>query len=162
MLQRRAPGKDTWPGRFDVSVGGHYRSGEGIEGCLRELREELGLDVAAERLVPLGRRRIEQRYADGRVDREVQDVYLVVCALPLEEYRPDPGEVDAVVAVPLGEFVEVARGALAEMSGEGMVWSELGGWRMAWVRVRAGDLVPSEDGYYRWVGEAARRHLGDG
>ena len=37
LFQRRAPDKDTWPGRLDASIGGHYRSGEaGPSGVVRE------------------------------------------------------------------------------------------------------------------------------
>src|SRR5436309_438836 len=59
VLQRRAPAKETWGSLWDVSVGGHYAAGEGIEGGLREMREELGLRVAAEELLHVGWRREE-------------------------------------------------------------------------------------------------------
>ena len=43
-LQRRAQGKDTYPGRWDSSVGGHVGAGETPRQALeRETREELGL-----------------------------------------------------------------------------------------------------------------------
>jgi isopentenyldiphosphate isomerase len=45
-LQRRAAGKDTYPGRWDTSVGGHVGAGETPAQALeREAREELGLAV---------------------------------------------------------------------------------------------------------------------
>ena len=46
-LQKRAPGKDTFPGRWDTSVGGHLGAGENPRQALeREAREELDLEVA--------------------------------------------------------------------------------------------------------------------
>ena len=49
FLQKRAATKDTQPGRWDSSVGGHLRAGEHPEhGARREMQEELG--VAAPRL----------------------------------------------------------------------------------------------------------------
>ena len=55
VLQRRSEAKDTWPGLWDVSVGGHYAAGEGLEGGLREIEEELGLEVREEQLVQAGK-----------------------------------------------------------------------------------------------------------
>jgi isopentenyldiphosphate isomerase len=57
LFQLRSVQKLIAPGRFDVSVGGHYAAGEGAVGAgPREIKEELGLDVAFGELLPLGRR----------------------------------------------------------------------------------------------------------
>src|SRR5690242_15381466 len=43
LAQRRSTAKDTWPGRLDATVGGHYRAGEGLAEALRETEEEIGV-----------------------------------------------------------------------------------------------------------------------
>jgi len=97
LFQRRAADKDTWPGRLDASVGGHYHAGESSEeGMLREAREELGLTLTPDELIPLGVRRVESR-EPGLDDRELQDIYLLRRDLPLTAYRPDSVEIDALV-----------------------------------------------------------------
>lgn len=54
-LPRRAPTKRLFPMALDVSVGGHVMSGENYEQAFhRELREELGLDLALLSYRPLG------------------------------------------------------------------------------------------------------------
>jgi isopentenyl-diphosphate delta-isomerase type 1 len=51
-LQRRSLAKDTNPGRWDTSVGGHVTAGESVEQALmREAREELGIEAAGARHV---------------------------------------------------------------------------------------------------------------
>jgi isopentenyl-diphosphate delta-isomerase len=45
-VQKRSATKDTFPGHYDSSASGHLGAGEDYDACaVRELREELGLDV---------------------------------------------------------------------------------------------------------------------
>jgi isopentenyldiphosphate isomerase len=47
FLQKRSIAKDTNPGLWDTSVGGHVTAGEPVEhAVLREAREELAIDAA--------------------------------------------------------------------------------------------------------------------
>jgi isopentenyldiphosphate isomerase len=70
FVQRRAAEKETWPDSLDVTVGGHLGAGEEpLEGGLREIKGELGLQVAVWDLIPLGTRRAELKIPT-RIDRE--------------------------------------------------------------------------------------------
>ena len=45
FLQKRGPSMDTWPGKWDQSVGGHVDEGEDYDKAVkREAKEELGID----------------------------------------------------------------------------------------------------------------------
>jgi isopentenyldiphosphate isomerase len=96
-IQQRAPTKDLYPGRWDLSVGEHLRPGEDyLEGALRGLCEELG--VTGIELEPLGG---ERRFrcavpALGIADHELQAAFRGTHAGGL---RPDGGEVAAVRAI---------------------------------------------------------------
>ena len=152
LVQRRAATKDTWPGYLDVTCAGHLQSGEEpLSGGLRELEEELGLEVGAERLVPLGTRRIEQEI-EGGCDREFHDVFLLSNTTPPEDLRLQEREVEAVLRVRLGDAEAlVGRGAVPAVEYAG------GGISAAWVRLS--NFVPNEDDYLPLVAGAARRIL---
>ena len=48
FLQKRSMSKDSSPGLWDSSASGHLDSGEDYDACaMRELREEISLDVSA-------------------------------------------------------------------------------------------------------------------
>lgn len=51
FVQKRAASKDSFPLRYDSSASGHLGSGEDYDDCaVRELREELGLEVERSQL----------------------------------------------------------------------------------------------------------------
>jgi len=87
LLQRRSMAKDTNPGRWDTSVGGHVMAGEPVrDALLREAREELGIDASAAR--PL--------YAylrEGSFESEYAECFWLETSQPP---RPDPAEIDEV------------------------------------------------------------------
>jgi isopentenyldiphosphate isomerase len=62
LVHRRSAGKDLWPGRWDVAVGGVVAAGESWDAAARrELAEEIGVDAEP---VPLS----AGAYADDDVD----------------------------------------------------------------------------------------------
>ena len=116
LFQRRAPDKDTWPGRLDASIGGHYRAGEDpTAGIVREAREELGIEVAPADLTLLGLRRVES-LEPGIIDREIQDIYLLRRDLPLTAYIPDPVEIDGLALLDAHDAVRLHAGSIASVA----------------------------------------------
>ncbi len=109
LMQRRAPGKDLEPGKLDVAVGGHFRSGETLPDVLREAHEELGVTVQPRELTYLGTFRATRHYPElgdaGIIDDELQESYLLVRNAPLTSYQLDPAEVAVLYELPLGGAV---------------------------------------------------------
>lgn len=55
LLQKRARGKDSFPGCYDISSAGHLLAGaEFLESAVRELKEELGIEIEPEKLHYIG------------------------------------------------------------------------------------------------------------
>ena len=161
LLQRRALDKDTNPGLWDVSVAGHYAAGEGVEGGLREIREEIGLHVEERELVLAGWRREEVFYENGLIEREVQDVYFLARRIHLLSLRPDLAEVIAVARLPTAIFVSLTSGLLNEVTVRSGLVDERGRVRLQDVALALGDVVQRADGYYARVADFAGR-LGTG
>lgn len=156
LLQRRARTKETHPGAWDVSAAGHYRPGEGVDGGLREMQEELGLEVQVAALIWLGRHREVLRYPNGLRDREYEDVYLVRCDQPLDAYGPDPTEVDGLTVVPAATLVALARGMVRRAHAPGWL-PGAEGWQAVPVVLSRVTLVPRAGRYYERVARAAAR-----
>jgi 8-oxo-dGTP pyrophosphatase MutT (NUDIX family) len=78
---------------------------------VRELREELGIDIDPGALHRLGVRRVVDETPEG-TNREFCHVFLVLDDRPLDAYRPDPSEIAAVVEVGLDAALDLFAGRL--------------------------------------------------
>jgi isopentenyldiphosphate isomerase len=155
ILQRRAPTKDTWAGLWDVSVAGHYAAGEGIDGGLREIREEMGLDVNASELVHVGWRREVVFYPDGLIEREIQDVFFLRRDVDLSALCPAPDEVTGVALVPAASLPLMAQSALGPQQLPGVDIPLRGAPRPRWIEIAPHELVPRSGRYYEKVASFA-------
>jgi isopentenyl-diphosphate Delta-isomerase len=79
LIQKRAPTKETHPGKWDVSCAGHLSAGDkSVQGAIRELKEELGISVNKNELNYLFT--IPQTTIVDQlniIDNEFSDVYLL-------------------------------------------------------------------------------------
>ncbi len=151
FVQRRASEKATWPDRLDVTVAGHLGAGEESLAGLREVEEELGLRVTTDELTPLGTRRAELEIPAG-IDREFQDVYLLIRPLTPGDLRLQEEEVAAVVRLRLDDVEALCGGAevLAE---------EWAGEETNPISISFAGFVPGEDNYLLRAARAARNVL---
>ena len=172
LIQRRGAEKDTWPGKLDVTVGGHFRAGETLADVVREVEEEIGQAVELDQLVSLGRHVYVGEQAPGTLDRELQDVYLWRSPLPLEAYRPRPVEVAALEAVAVADLLALFAGSRERvpcrrvvphaplrgdfsLRGVGHIEWDKGSERLAWGEITCDDFIPTLDRYYYRVATVA-------
>jgi len=109
VVQKRGPEKAIFPSKLDVSVGGHYAAGESMTDGIRELREELGIDVAFDDLIPVGLRVTVARY-DGLIDREFADNFLLMHDADIRDYRYQQDEVAGLVAFAIDDGLALFAG----------------------------------------------------
>ncbi len=109
LLQKRSPQKDTFPGKWDISAAGHVSVGESLQGAvLREVLEELGLDMRWEEFTNIGR--LFQRYrTDIHNDNELVDIFVVHKTPPLHTLRIESEEVSCVVYISVHLFETLIR-----------------------------------------------------
>lgn len=155
-VQRRGQEKDTWPRRLDATVAGHLRAGEGIEAALREIEEEVGIQLTMQDLVHAGTHVSVSDVEDTWLDREFQEVLLARADQPLMAYRPNPDEVGGIVRIRLDDLLEV----LAETRSSATAWmigadSE----EIVALTVDANDFIPTVDRYQLRVAVAVRQLL---
>ncbi len=101
LFQRRSGGKDTWPDMLDATAAGHLRAGESVAGALREIEEELGIVPDLTALRHVGTRACVSAPQPDRIDRELQEVFLLRDDRPLDAYAPAVAEVAALARFPL-------------------------------------------------------------
>jgi len=105
MLQRRARRADPFSAQVDALAGGHLLQGEcPVEGAVRELEEEVGLQVTQSQLVELGTMRMERPDVDCR--RVIEHLFLCPVALQIDQLKTSD-EVDGFAQVSIADLADL-------------------------------------------------------
>ena len=151
-FQKRASGKDTFPGHYDITVAGHLSAGETHRDAAREIREEIGLDIPFDPLTFLFEcRSVREGEAGGVpfIDREISRVYGALSAVPLDGCRLQAEETAGIFEADARDLIALFEGRVPELTAEGRVAEEGGaGLRPTVERVTADRFVPREASYY--------------
>ena len=102
LLQQRGAHKETFPSYWDVSVAGHVMAGETIiEAALREVIEEIGVEINTLDLLQLDIRKNVNRHPNGIIDCEFQHVFLCELTKDINDLVIQESEVDNVALLSL-------------------------------------------------------------
>lgn len=95
LLQKRASIKKVFPNYWDVSVAGHISAGERIEfAAIREVKEEIGIDIKESDLKKIGLRKDKIAHPNGILDNEFKHIYLCKLVTKVTKLTMQIGEVD--------------------------------------------------------------------
>lgn len=101
LLQKRCMNKDSFPGCYDISSAGHIPTGqEYADSALRELKEELGVEIDPDELIPCGRKRLDMQgifHGEPYLDRQISQVYLLWLDREESGFRVQQEEIDSVM-----------------------------------------------------------------
>ncbi len=102
LLQRRSPYKKTFPNMWDISAAGHVRAGESVvEGGIREMHEELGVDITASQLTLISTNRSFN-------NQHLQTEFLIKLDIPVEDFVFNDQEVVEVRYIPWRELAKMS------------------------------------------------------
>jgi len=95
---------------IEITVGGHYRSGEKIEDGIRELKEETGIDVDFKQLKYLGVRQVATTVNPNYIVREFQHIFLCFTDKEITEFNCNDNEVTEFIEFNIDELIELLLG----------------------------------------------------
>lgn len=108
LLAQRDANKSICPLLWDVSVAGHVDAGELIiQAAIREVKEEIGLDLIPDELHKIGVFECFQSYPNGIKDFEFHHTYIAELKVPVSNLIPQIGEVEALKLVSFESFENI-------------------------------------------------------
>ena len=110
LLQRRCATKDSYPNMLDISCAGHLTSGDdSITGALRELKEELNLDISKEELEFIKTLKKPSKVTTGFINNEFNDIYILRTNKSIDDMKYQEEEISEIMYIPYNEFREMVK-----------------------------------------------------
>lgn len=108
LLQRRCATKDSNPNMLDISSAGHLQAGDcSLGAAIRELKEELNLDVKKEELIFIKTLKNNLKYTDTFINNEFDDIYILRTDKKIKDMKFQKEEISEIMYVPYEEFKEM-------------------------------------------------------
>ena len=105
LLQRRCATKDSNPNMLDISSAGHLSAGDSsLDGAIRELKEELNLDVKPNELQFIKTLKRSSKYTSTFLNNEFDDLYILRTNKTIDEMSFQKEEISEIFYVPYKEF----------------------------------------------------------
>ena len=105
LLQRRCATKDSNPNMLDISCAGHLNAGEtSIVGALRELKEELNLEVNPQELQFIKTFKKSSIISNSFINNEFVDLYILKTNKSASEMKFQESEISEIFYVPFNDF----------------------------------------------------------
>lgn len=113
LLQKRCKDKDSFPECFDISSAGHIPAGEDyIPSAIRELKEELGLNVEPGELRDCGLHRYDIDdvfHGEPFKDRQISRVFLLWRDMDESEFALQKEEIESVLWIDFVACLDMVR-----------------------------------------------------
>lgn len=108
LLQRRCATKDSNPNMLDISSAGHLSAGDdSLSGAIRELKEELNLDIIKEELQFIKTLKRSSKYTSTFINNEFDDLYILRTNKSIDDMKFQEDEISEIFFVPYKQFKEM-------------------------------------------------------
>ena len=105
LLQRRCASKDSHPNMLDISSAGHLQAGDdSLTGAVREIKEELNLDISPNELQFIT---TLKRKSNKSINNEFDDLYILRTNKKIEEMQFQKEEISEIFFVPYKKFKDM-------------------------------------------------------
>lgn len=156
-FQIRSDAKKDYPKLLDITAAGHILASENSLDGLREVKEELGIDISIDELVSLGIVK-DSLISPTFIDKELCHVFLYTKHVPFEMFSLQQEEVSGIVKVKVADFEKLwFENGTADIIVEGFRINQGGKKDSARMKVNKTDFVPHEDTYIRTIIESIRK-----
>lgn len=110
LLQRRCATKDSNPNMLDISSTGHLSAGDSsLGGAIRELKEELNLDVKPNELQFIKTIKRSSKYTSTFLNNEFDDLYILRTNKTTDEMSFQKEEISEIFYVSYKDFKNMVR-----------------------------------------------------
>lgn len=95
---------------LDISSAGHLSAGDdSLTGALRELKEELNLDVKPDDLNFIKTIKLSSKYTSTFINNEFDDFYILRTEKSLDDMKYQEEEISEILYVPYKKFKEMVK-----------------------------------------------------
>jgi len=149
-LQLRSEKKRDYPNLLDITAAGHLLSDETVEDGVREVNEELGIDISYEELISLGV--VDYEVTHGQlIDKEFAHVHVHRFNGKLDEFTLQREEVAGVFMVRFDDFYEMWMSNKNDIDIQGFVLDEQGHRIEMKKNVGREQFVPHNEAFYQEI-----------
>ncbi|MFC7680758.1 NUDIX domain-containing protein [Paenibacillus sp. GCM10028914] len=149
-LQLRSEVKSDYPNLLDITAAGHIMSNETVTDGIREIKEEIGIDLTIDELESLG----VVDYVvinDNFIDKELASVYLYRYNSTFDEFILQKEEVSGIFKAEFNDFCALWYGEKSHINVEGFIIDPKGNRVMANKVVGEKEFVPHEKSFYQTI-----------
>ena len=111
FIQKRSATKKDFPSLYDTTAAGHLLADEEVMDGVREVEEELGIQVDLSKLKRMGIVRDVIRLP-GFIDKEFANVFLYQSSFTKDDFKLQEEEVESIHAVALGDLQALFKGEM--------------------------------------------------
>lgn len=154
-FQVRSSAKKDYSGLLDITAAGHILANESPLDGLREVKEELGIDVTVEDLQSLGTIK-DSLISPEFIDRELCHVFLYKEHQPFEKFQLQKDEVSGIMVASMTDFENLWFAKSSEIRLKGFMVSEEGEMKPKEMLASKKDFVPHEDEYINRIIQSIR------